>query len=278
MTALPPGHPFAGMEANGYGCITADPPWHFRARTALDKTNWVSRRDAEKHYAVMGVDDIAALPVRDIASCDCHLFMWITGPLLVQGAHLPIFKAWGFRPSAMGFVWVKLKKSHRAELFRVGKMDSDLHVGLGMTTRKNAEFVVIGRRGSAKRSARDVREIILAPVREHSRKPVEFRERVERYIGPDVRPIAELFSREDRPGWHTWGLETGKFSGVAAEDVPVSLLVQRPIVDGGAEEPRLLPQDANDVGGEHDEGTGDVHGLAGAELGDLVDEPLGGAG
>jgi N6-adenosine-specific RNA methylase IME4 len=57
-----------------------------------------------------------------------------------------------------------------------------------------------------------VREIILAPVREHSRKPEEFRDRVEAYVGPDVR-IAELFARSPRAGWAAWGNEVDKFQG-----------------------------------------------------------------
>ena len=51
----------------------------------------------------MSIDDIAALPIREIAAKDCHLFFWITGPQFVLGAHLPIFKAWGFKPSAIAF-------------------------------------------------------------------------------------------------------------------------------------------------------------------------------
>jgi hypothetical protein len=35
---------------------------------------------------------------------------------------------------------------------------------LGLTTRKNAKFVLLGRRGNAKRQAKDVREVILEPV------------------------------------------------------------------------------------------------------------------
>lgn len=191
----------------GFACVLADPPWHFRARTALQVGNWTSRRDAEKHYSVMGIDDIAALPVKDIVAKDAHLFMWITGPILVEGKHLSIMKAWGFRPSAIAFTWVKLKKSHNPLQLRVLPIDkTDLHTGLGLTTRKNAEFCILGRRGSARRNAKDVREIILAPVREHSRKPDEQYERIERYCDG---PFVELFARATRPGWHSWGNQVG---------------------------------------------------------------------
>ena len=193
----------------GFKTICADPPWHFRARTALQMSNWTSRRDAEKHYAVMGIDDISALPVREVVAPDAHLFLWITGPLLVEGKHIEIMKAWGFRPSSMMFTWVKLRRSYRVDQLRcLPTAESDLHVGLGLTSRKNAEFCILGRRGNAKRLAKDVREIIMSPVREHSRKPDEFYPRVERY---SEGPYLELFSRQSRPGWTTWGLEATKF-------------------------------------------------------------------
>lgn len=203
--------PFAGLPCANSAAIVADPPWHFRARTALQSSNWTSRRDAEKHYNVMGVDDIAALPVRDLAAPDAHLFLCTTGPCLRQS--FDVMEAWGFRYSAIAFTWIKLKRSHNAMQLRVlPTAESDLHVGLGLTTRKNAEFVLLGRRGNARRIAKDVREIILAPVREHSRKPDEIFARTERYC---AGPYLELFARTERPGWTAWGHEVGKFGGAA---------------------------------------------------------------
>jgi N6-adenosine-specific RNA methylase IME4 len=190
-----------------FKALVADPPWHFRARTALQMSNWTSRRDAEKHYDVMGVDDIASLPVKDLAHADAHLFLWTTGPCLRQA--FDVIEAWGFRYSALAFTWVKLKRSHQVMQLRAVPLDEcDLHVGLGLTTRKNAEFVLLGRRGNARRIAKDVREIILAPVREHSRKPDEIFDRVRRYC---EGPYIELFGRQSRPGWTTWGNEATKF-------------------------------------------------------------------
>lgn len=197
---------FDGLPRGQFAAIVADPPWHFRARTALQMSNWTSRRDVEKHYRVMGVDDIAALPVRDLAAKDAHLFLCTTGPCLRQAFDM---EAWGFRYSAVAFTWVKLKRSHNPLQLRVlPTADGDLHVGLGLTTRKNAEFVLLGRRGNARRIAKNVREIILAPVREHSRKPDELFARVQAYC---AGPYLELFARTRREGWTAWGNETGKF-------------------------------------------------------------------
>lgn len=204
--------PFPDLPRKHYGAIMADPPWHFRARTALQTRNFQSARDAEKHYRTMGLDDICALPVRDLAARDAHLFIWTTGPCLPQT--FEVIEAWGFRYSAVAFTWIKLKRSHDQEQLRVlPLLESELHVGLGMTTRKNAEFCLLARRGSARRVAKNVREIILSPVREHSRKPDEAAARVERYC---AGPYLELFAREKRTGWDSWGNEVGKFVEAAA--------------------------------------------------------------
>lgn len=184
--------------------LYADPPWFFRSRTAV-----ISSRDARQHYEVMGRKDIEALPVRPILAADAHLFLWVTGPYLPFA--FDVMKAWGFRYSGVGFVWIKMRKAHDPMQLRIlPTAEADLFVGLGFTTRKNAEFCLLARRGSAKRMAKDVREVILAPVREHSRKPDEARERIERYVG-EGKVMVELFGRAQAPGWAVLGNETEKF-------------------------------------------------------------------
>lgn len=152
------------------------------------------------------------MPVKDLAHADAHLFLWTTGPCLPQA--FDVMESWGFRYSGIAFTWVKLKRSHDPSQLRIlPTMAHDLHTGLGFTTRKNAEFCLLGRRGNARRLAKDVREIILSPVREHSRKPDEVYERVQRYC---EGPYLELFSRQSRPGWTTWGNEATKFDEAVA--------------------------------------------------------------
>lgn len=194
-----------------FSCVLADPAWTFKSRTALQAANWDSRRDVEKHYQTMSLEAIMALPVGELAAKDAHLFIWTTGPCLRQT--FDVMEAWGFRYSSVAFTWVKLRRAYNAAQLRmVPTADCDLHVGLGLTTRKNAEFCLLGRRGSARRNAKDVREIILAPVREHSRKPDEVYSRIQRYCDG---PYLELFSRQRRSGWTTWGNEVGKFGEAA---------------------------------------------------------------
>lgn len=194
--------PFAGLKRGHYRCISADPPWTFK-----NYTDDIGDRDVRRHYDTLSLPQIKALPVGDLAPCDAHLFLWATGPHLPLA--LEVMTAWGFRYSSIAFTWVKLKRSlGRAGVWVGGFRETDLHVGLGHTTRKNAEFVLLGRRGNCRRNAKDIREIILSPVREHSRKPDEAYRRMARYCdGPRV----ELFARERRPGWRAWGDQAGKF-------------------------------------------------------------------
>jgi len=199
---------FQGLEPGKYRALVIDPPWRFQARTALQTRNWESARDVEKHYAVMTLGDIKGLPVEQLAHKDgCHLFLWSTGPCLQQA--FEVIAAWGFKYSSVAFTWIKLRRAYDPMQLRfTASAECDLHVGLGLTTRKNAEFVLLGRRGNCKRVAKNVREVIMSPVREHSRKPDEMFLRVEKYC---AGPYAELFSRSARADWDCWGDQLGKF-------------------------------------------------------------------
>lgn len=146
------------------------------------------------------------MPVGDLARADCHLFLWATGPCLPHA--LQVMTAWGFRYSALGFVWVKLNK--RAPVLF---WDSpSFFMGMGHTTRQNAELVLLGRRGSPKRKSKAVRQLLVAPRGVHSEKPEELQNRIEAYADG---PYCELFARRVRPGWDCWGdeLESANATG-----------------------------------------------------------------
>lgn len=201
--AGPVAGPFAGLRRD-YRVIAADPPWPFRSNSVAKPG-----RNAMRHYATMPLADIAALPVQDVVADDAVLLLWITGPLLVIGAHIPVMKAWGFTPSGMAFTWVKLRP-RAATLFVI---EQDLHMGGGFTTRKNCEFCLLGKRGRSIRESRSVQEAIIEPRREHSRKPEQFYERAQAYASG---PRLELFARQSRPGWDAFGLESTKFDAPAS--------------------------------------------------------------
>jgi N6-adenosine-specific RNA methylase IME4 len=199
---------FDGLPRGYYRAIAVDPPLRFVSYTALQVANWKSRRDVDKHYRTMSCAEIAELPVGELAAHDAHLFLWATGPNLPKAFEL--IEAWGFRYSAIAFIWIKLRPGFDPLQFRLLPLaESDLHVGLGLTTRHNAEICLLARRGNARRNSKAVREVILSPVREHSRKPDEFFRRVEAYCDG---PYLELFARERRAGWDAWGDEISRFN------------------------------------------------------------------
>ena len=201
---LPPGHVFAGLMRNSYRCLLIDPPTRFVAGT----------KGRPQHYARMTDAHIAALPVSDLLHpAGAWIFLWVTSPKLyvpgrsrTQLSPDAVARAWGARYSGRAFVWIKTKAKATMPTIHC---EHDLHVGMGFTTRKNAEDCLLFRTGSPERLARDVREVIISPVREHSRKPAEAIARIERYCpGPRV----ELFARQVREGWDCWGDEVGMFN------------------------------------------------------------------
>ena len=187
----------------GYDIIAADPAWTFLTRSAKGKG-----RSAEQHYSCLTIDEIKALPVRDLAAEDCVLFLWVTDPHLRIG--LEVMEAWGFRYSTVGFTWVKLQASLAGSTG--GWNERSFFTGMGYWTRSSPEMCLLGTRGSPKRINKDVRQLIIAPRREHSRKPDEAYERMLRLIGG---PAIELFARTARQGWDSWGDETAKFEAAA---------------------------------------------------------------
>jgi N6-adenosine-specific RNA methylase IME4 len=206
LLALP--HPFAGLRRHHYACIVADPALMFNSFTSIRSTNPESNRDLRRHYKCMSTREVMDLPVADLTAKDCHAFIWISPPNLERS--LAIMRAWGFKFSSVAFTWVKLRRGYDTEPRFTPIIEDDLHVSLGLTTRKQSESVLLGRRGNFRRVAKDVREVILASVREHSRKPDQVYECIERYCcGPRV----ELFARTRRAGWDAWGDQVDMFPG-----------------------------------------------------------------
>jgi N6-adenosine-specific RNA methylase IME4 len=188
--------PFGGLSRNAYGVILSDPPWRFRTWGEHNQTKSPSR-----HYDLMTLDDIKALPVATLAAADCLLFMWACAPTLDQS--FDVMASWGFKFKTAG-AWAKQSKTGRKWAF-----------GTGYLLRSAAEFYLIGTIGNPKSAVRDVRNLTVAPVREHSRKPDSVRDDLERMF-PSVRK-AELFGRTEARGWDVWGNQTEKF------EAPMSL-------------------------------------------------------
>ncbi len=81
-----------------YACIVADPPWHYDERvTGFDETRPMP-------YSTMSVEEIAALPVVDLADVGAHLYLWTTNQYLWSARDIAL--GWGFEPSQV-LVWCK---------------------------------------------------------------------------------------------------------------------------------------------------------------------------
>ena len=167
-----------------YNVIYADPPWRYAAKNVQGA--------AEKHYATMSVADIIALPVDELAAKDCALFLWITFPMLHEA--WGVMRAWGFDFKTVAFVWVKLNRT-----------SNSLFWGMVHLTRANAEIWLLATKGSPIRQAKNIHQIVISHVEEHSKKPDEVRRRIEALMG-DV-PRVELFARQSSTGWDVWGNE-----------------------------------------------------------------------
>lgn len=211
-----PREPFtAGMFASGgrgngavdgalvsrtYRCVLADPPWHHKTYSAKG----ITRRSPSHHYDTMSLAEIMEMPVKDLADTDCWLFLWTTWPHMEQA--FAVIRSWGFKYSSDFKIWVKLNPKASDKVLLAMR---DFHIGTGYTTRKNTEVLLLAKRGSPKRLARNVLELMVSPRRQHSRKPDQTFPEIERFC---VGPRVELFSREPRPGWDAWGKETMKFA------------------------------------------------------------------
>lgn len=195
--------PFGDLEPGSFGAICADPPWAFRT---FSGENMTPHRCAEDHYRTMELAEMQALPVGDLAAKDCALFMWVVGSHLAESIELA--RAWGFEFKTDAFYWVKQKLIDCDQIDMFTGDIPEPRMGFGYWTRKQVEPCWLFTRGSPKRLSKGVRQTIIEPRREHSRKPEAFRDRVEQLVGG---PYLELFARSSRPGWSAWGNEVEKF-------------------------------------------------------------------
>lgn len=167
-----------------YNVIYADPPWRYEQNRM--------RGAAEKHYLTMNIDELCSLPVSAISQKNSILFLWTTFPQLQEAFR--VIKAWGFKYKTVAFVWLKLNQGGQVWFF-----------GLGFWTRGNAEICLLATKGKPKRISNRVHQLIISPLRKHSQKPDEAREKIIQLVG-DL-PRIELFARQKIEGWDVWGNE-----------------------------------------------------------------------
>ena len=170
-----------------YKTIYADPPWQFQNRTG----KVAPEHKRLSRYSTMQLEEIKALPVSKVADEKCHLYLWVPNALLPEG--LEVMQAWGFEYKT-NIIWEKIRKD--------GMPDGR---GVGFYFRNVTEILLFGIRGDKNRTldpGRSQVNLIRSIKREHSRKPDEFVNLIERCSSA---PFLEIFARGDRAGWDIWG-------------------------------------------------------------------------
>ena len=175
-------------QAKNYRTILADPPWSHHQ---------TGSRGAINHYKLLDVENITAMPVKDLAADDAHLYLWCTNGTLREA--YDVMEAWGFQPRSV-VTWFKMR------------------LGLGVFFRNCTEQLLFGTRGKAPVLCKSQPNVITGPVLRHSEKPLE-QYTIIRRMSPG--PYLELFARHREPGFDIWGLEAPGFSDIEIPGYPV---------------------------------------------------------
>jgi N6-adenosine-specific RNA methylase IME4 len=172
-----------------YSTIVADPPWPY----AEGWPGWSMDREARRAlpYSPMTLDEIAALPVAELAKPESYLFLWTTSRYLEDAYRL--VRGWTFAPRQI-VTWCKPPHGQ----------------GPGGMFATTTEFVLIAQRIGPKSHARGRRTNGYRADSSwfawdrgvHSAKPPAFLDLVEQ-VSPG--PYVELFARSPRLGWDSWG-------------------------------------------------------------------------
>jgi len=196
------------LPAAVYRTIVADPPWRYQENPAQPRGGRGPGSYAENHYPTMRTEELATIPVGDLAEPDSALYLWVTNPILLRQRPtiagslgiLELVTGWGFEPKAL-LTWHKLGG-----------------LGLGWYFRGDTEHIIYAIRGNV-RIPPELRASNHFAARrgQHSAKPDRFYEIVER-VSPG--PYLEMFARRRRYGWDVWGDEA---PGQAASQAEMGL-------------------------------------------------------
>ena len=167
-----------------YRTIVADPPWQMARGSDY---SWRDGRPSGSRqtlaYGTMNNQAIAALPVRELAADDAHLFVWTTHRHLETA--FQIVRAWGF-DYVCTLTWCKAPHGW----------------GPGGVFQSTTEFALYARIGRSGVEGQIDRQWWTWPRGEHSAKPDAFLDLVESHF---PAPRLEMFARRARFGWDYWG-------------------------------------------------------------------------
>jgi len=189
--------PFESIAPLSQGVVYLDPPWKFEVWSRDRVRDLRGNRAAERHYETMTFAEIQAMPVGHLLRGDGVLFMWILDTQMDRA--LELIRGWGLVYKKIGFIWVKECRNGAP------------YLSTGYWSRNGAELCLMASTGAPTRLDKGVPQVLHAIPNEHSRKPEEVADRIERLV---PGPYCELFARRRRPGWTCWGKELDKFPEV----------------------------------------------------------------
>uniref|UniRef100_A0A7N0UMN4 N6-adenosine-methyltransferase MT-A70-like n=1 Tax=Kalanchoe fedtschenkoi TaxID=63787 RepID=A0A7N0UMN4_KALFE len=169
-----------------FGVIMADPPWDIHM---------------ELPYGTMADDEMKNLNVPALQT-DGLIFLWVTGRAMELGRDC--LELWGYK-RVEEIIWVKTNQLQR--IIRTGRT--------GHWLNHSKEHCLVGIKGNPEVNRNIDTDVIVAEVRETSRKPDEMYPLLER-ISPRTRKL-ELFARmhNTHAGWMSLG---NQLSGVRLVD------------------------------------------------------------
>jgi N6-adenosine-specific RNA methylase IME4 len=163
-----------------YTTILMDPPWNERGGGRI-------KRGADRHYPLLKTREMPAVIYGSGVfnpAPNAHLYMWATNTFLPDALWLMECLGFAYKTNVC---WVKDK------------------VGLGQYFRGRHELLLFGIRGKgydARTDNKRITSVIEAPRTKHSAKPIEAYHLIE---ARSHGPYLEMFAREPRTGWDSWG-------------------------------------------------------------------------
>jgi N6-adenosine-specific RNA methylase IME4 len=176
--------------------VLLDPPWNERGAGKC-------KRGADRHYDVMKTSDIAKVIVSspywqygDGIAENAHMYMWVTNNYLKDGLWLMEFLGFEYKTN---LVWAKDK------------------FGIGRYFRGQHEICLFGTKGDGwevRTDRNDIPTLLTSKRTKHSKKPLEFYDIIE---GRSKGDFLELFARQERDGWYSWGNEIEQFKPIPSK-------------------------------------------------------------
>jgi len=162
-----------------YDVIVIDPPWEIQKIQRDVRPN-----QQELDYPTMSIDEIKNIPISELASENCMLFLWVIDKYLFTAKE--IIEYWGFNYHLT--------------------MSWDKGNGISMYGfHRQTEFIVVGFKGKHEiyPQRKTIRTSFFANSDYHSAKPDEFYQMLDILEGNKI----DIFARKKREGWEVYGNE-----------------------------------------------------------------------